>query len=203
MFHFLEYPFSRGYTHITSPDPYAVPDFDAGFMNDERDMVPMVWGYIKSRETARRMDAYAGEVANMHPFFSYDSPAKAKDLDLQTTNQYALPGNTTAGIQHGSWAQPLEEAEKKCDVASTVSSNRTNIRNELEYSNEDIKAIEEWVKRHVETTWHSLGTCSMAPKEGNSIVKHGVLDERLNVHGVQSLKVADLSICPDNVGCNT
>lgn len=43
----------------------------------------------------------------------------------------------------------------------------------------------------------------MAPREGNSIVKHGVLDERLNVHGVQGLKVADLSICPDNVGCNT
>lgn len=59
------------------------------------------------------------------------------------------------------------------------------------------------LQRHVETTWHSLGTCSMAPKEGNSIVKHGVLDERLNVHGVKGLKVADLSICPDNVGCNT
>jgi hypothetical protein len=43
----------------------------------------------------------------------------------------------------------------------------------------------------------------MAPKEGNSIVKHGVLDERLNVHGIKGLKVADLSICPDNVGCNT
>jgi alcohol oxidase len=38
----------------------------------------------------------------------------------------------------------------------------------------------------------------MAPREGNSIVKHGVLDERL-----KGLKVADLSICPDNVGCNT
>ena len=43
----------------------------------------------------------------------------------------------------------------------------------------------------------------MAPREGNSIVKHGVLDERLNVHGVKGLKVCDLSICPDNVGCNT
>jgi alcohol oxidase len=43
----------------------------------------------------------------------------------------------------------------------------------------------------------------MAPREGNSIVKHGVLDERLNVHGVKNLKVSDLSICPDNVGCNT
>lgn len=203
MFHFLEYPFSRGFTHITSADPYAVPDFDAGFMNDERDMVPMVWGYIKSRETARRMDAYAGEVANMHPFYSFDSAAKAKDLDLKSTNQYAKPGNLTAGIQHGSWTQPLEDAEIKCNMASTVSSNQKDMRHDLKYSDEDIKAVEEWVKRHVETTWHSLGTCSMAPKEGNSIVKHGVLDERLNVHGVQGLKVADLSICPDNVGCNT
>lgn len=65
MFHFLEYPFSRGSTHIKSADPYDSPDFDCGFMNDERDMVPMVWGYIKSRETARRMDAYAGEVETM------------------------------------------------------------------------------------------------------------------------------------------
>jgi alcohol oxidase len=34
----------------------------------------------------------------------------------------------------------------------------------------------------------------MAPRNGNSIVKHGVLDERLNVHGVKGLKVADLLI---------
>lgn len=73
MFHFLEYPFSRGSTHIKSADPYAAPDFDTGFMNDERDMVPMVWGYIKSRETARRMDAYAGEVQAM---VSLNSPDK-------------------------------------------------------------------------------------------------------------------------------
>lgn len=41
MFHFLEYPFSRGSTMITSPSAYDAPDFDAGFMNDKRDMAPM------------------------------------------------------------------------------------------------------------------------------------------------------------------
>ena len=45
----------------------------------------LVWGYVKSRETARRMDAYAGEVQSMHPFYAYDSPARAKDMDLLTT----------------------------------------------------------------------------------------------------------------------
>lgn len=43
----------------------------------------------------------------------------------------------------------------------------------------------------------------MAPREGNDIVEHGVLDPRLNVHGTRNLKVSDLSICPDKVGCNT
>jgi len=201
MFHFLEYPFSRGSTHITSADPYEAPDFDAGFMNDERDMAPMVWGYIKSRETARRMDAYAGEVQSMHPFYAFNSPARANDMDLATTKAYALPGNLTAGIQHGSWSMPLEAG--RAPKANMLNSNSQHVREDLKYTAEDIAHVEEWVKRHVETTWHSLGTCSMAPKEGNSIVKHGVLDERLNVHGVQHLKVADLSICPDNVGCNT
>jgi len=66
-----------------------------------RDMAPMVWGYIKSRETARRMDAYAGEVQSMHPFYAFDSPARALDMDLETTKAYAGPDNHSAGIQHG------------------------------------------------------------------------------------------------------
>ncbi len=44
---------------------------------------------------------------------------------------------------------------------------------------------------HVETTWHSLGTAAMKPRE-----EGGVVDKRLNVFGTQNLKVVDLSICP-------
>jgi alcohol oxidase len=202
MFHFLEYPFSRGFTHINSADPYESPDFDAGFMNDKRDMAPMVWGYIKSRETARRMSSYAGEVANMHPHFSFNSKARTQDLDLQTTKAYAGPNHLSAGIQHGSWTKALDPGEEA--ASNRLNSNKHENRPPLEYSKEDIEHIEKWVSRHVETTWHSLGTCSMAPREGNSIAPQGgVVDERLNVHGVKGLKVCDLSICPDNVGCNT
>lgn len=155
MFHFLEYPFSRGETHIVSPNPYEAPDFDAGFMNDERDMAPMVWGYIKSRETARRMEAYAGEVQNMHPTYAFNSKARAKDMDLLTTNAYALPGNLTAGIQHGSWSMPIEAG--KPSEPSMLNSNSQAVYEDLKYTREDIEHVEEWVKRHVETTWHSLG----------------------------------------------
>ena len=143
------------------------------------------------------MGAYAGEVTSFHPYFAYDSPARARDMDLATTNHYAGPNHITAGIQHGSWASPVDEGEPP--KVNFLNSSQQPFREPLKYTKEDIAEIEKWIQRHVETTWHSLGTCSMAPKEGNSIVKHGVLDERLNVHGVKGLKVADLSICPDNV----
>ncbi|KNG52080.1 gmc oxidoreductase [Stemphylium lycopersici] len=69
---------------------------------------------------------------------------------------------------------------------------------DLVYSKEDDKAIEQWLRENVNTTWHSLGTCKMAPRE-----KDGVVDKELNVYGVKGLKVADLSIPPQNVGANT
>ena len=69
---------------------------------------------------------------------------------------------------------------------------------DLVYSAEDDKAIEDWIRGNLNTTWHSLGTCAMRPKE-----KGGVVDADLNVYGVQGLKVADLSMVPENVGANT
>ncbi|KAF8419524.1 GMC oxidoreductase-domain-containing protein [Tirmania nivea] len=66
------------------------------------------------------------------------------------------------------------------------------------YTEEDNKVIEEWVKANFFVVWHWLGTAAMRPRE-----QGGVVDGNLNVYGVQGLKVADLSICPENVGANT
>ena len=68
----------------------------------------------------------------------------------------------------------------------------------LEYTAEDDKAIEKKVREILTTTWHSLGTCKIAPRD-----KKGVVDDNLNVHGLQHLKLADLSVPPENVGANT
>ncbi|KAK5630339.1 hypothetical protein RRF57_006054 [Xylaria bambusicola] len=67
-----------------------------------------------------------------------------------------------------------------------------------EYSAEDDEIIEKWIRERINSTWHPIGTCKMAPRD-----KHGVVDPALNVYGVQCLKVADLSISPHNVGANT
>ncbi|KDQ20453.1 hypothetical protein BOTBODRAFT_169207 [Botryobasidium botryosum FD-172 SS1] len=69
---------------------------------------------------------------------------------------------------------------------------------DIQYSDDDEKALEAHIRNFVTTAWHSLGTCSMKPRE-----KGGVVDSNLNVYGVEGLKVADLSICPGNVAANT
>lgn len=69
---------------------------------------------------------------------------------------------------------------------------------DLEYSDEDDRVLETWLRANVNTTWHSLGTCRMAPRDEN-----GVVDAALNVYGVEGLKVVDMSIVPGNVAANT
>lgn len=69
---------------------------------------------------------------------------------------------------------------------------------DIQYTPEDDAAIEQWVRENVATTWHSISTAKMAPRE-----EYGVVDKDLNVWGTKGLKIADLSIPPENVGANT
>ncbi|KAK4925225.1 hypothetical protein LTR49_007763 [Elasticomyces elasticus] len=68
----------------------------------------------------------------------------------------------------------------------------------IQYTAEDDKAIEQKIREIVSTTWHSLGTCKIAPRE-----KKGVVTPELSVHGITNLKLADLGVVPENVGANT
>jgi len=185
MFQYLEYPASRGKIHISSPDPYKEPTFDSGFMNDKADFAPIRWSYKKTREIARRMDAFRGELTSHHPHFHPASDAAARDIDIKTAKEM-MPNAFTVGIHMGTWHRPGEPY------------NADKVHDEIKYTKEDDMAIDDWIADHVETTWHSLGTCAMKPRE-----EGGVVDGRLNVFGTENLKCVDLSICPDNLGTNT
>lgn len=154
---YTAYPFSRGSIHITDKenviDGY---DFDTGFLNHPSDIKKQLWAYKMSREIARRLPYYKGELELGHPKF---------------------PEGSKAALGVG-----LEDA----------------IKTDIEYSAEDDAVIESWIRDNLNTTWHSLGTCQMRERE-----KGGVVDADLNVYGVSGLKVADLSMVPENVGANT
>lgn len=82
--------------------------------------------------------------------------------------------------------RPLFEVGKRGEVV------------DIEYDEEDDTEIDEFLRNRTETTWHSLGTNKMAPRE-----EMGVVDKSLNVYGATGLKVVDLSIASENVGANT
>ncbi|EPQ53030.1 alcohol oxidase [Gloeophyllum trabeum ATCC 11539] len=185
MFQYLEYPASRGKIHIQSTNPYKEPFFDSGFMNNKADFAPIRWSYKKTREVARRMDAFRGELTSHHPHFHPASAAATRDIDIKTAKEI-YPDGLTVGIHMGTWHRPSEPFDA------------SKVHEDIKYTEEDDKAIDDWVADHVETTWHSLGTCAMKPRE-----QGGVVDKRLNVYGTEHLKCVDLSICPDNLGTNT
>ena len=57
--------------------------------------------------------------------------------------------------------------------------------------------LAEWVRRSGESAYHPVGTCKMGRDP------MAVVDSRLRVHGLQSLRVVDASIMPTLVGGNT
>ncbi|KAJ7636186.1 GMC oxidoreductase [Roridomyces roridus] len=62
-------------------------------------------------------------------------------------------------------------------------------------SDEDIR---EYIKKYHWTTWHTIGSCSMLPKE-----KNGVVDPELKVYGTTNLRVVDLSVIPLHIAAHT
>ena len=52
-----------------------------------------------------------------------------------------------------------------------------------------------WIRANSETAYHPIGTCRMAPG--------GVVDDRLRVHGLTGLRIADASIFPTMPSGNT
>ena len=59
--------------------------------------------------------------------------------------------------------------------------------------------LEAYIRGNLATTYHPAGTCKM----GLSSDPMAVVDERLLVHGVTGLRVADASIMPNLIGGNT
>ena len=68
---------------------------------------------------------------------------------------------------------------------------------DIVYSAPDDEVLKKWVHARLAQNWHAIGTCKMAPRD-----KDGVVDGSLGVHGVEALKIADLSVVPVNLAAN-
>ncbi|KAH9920880.1 alcohol oxidase-like protein [Epithele typhae] len=79
---YLQHPASLGRLHITSAsDPSAPLDFYGGFLDDPADLALHTWAYKLSREFARRMPCYRGELVGAHPVFAPAATPRAQAHD--------------------------------------------------------------------------------------------------------------------------
>ena len=62
---------------------------------------------------------------------------------------------------------------------------------------DDYNATLDWARNNTASIYHPTGTCKMGQGKGT------VVDERLRVHGITGLRVADCSIMPEIVSGNT
>ena len=64
-----------------------------------------------------------------------------------------------------------------------------------------VKSDEEiltWIRNNSQTAYHPIGTCRMGPAGPTTVV-----DDKLKVHGLEGLRVADASIFPTMPSGNT
>ncbi|EJD41718.1 alcohol oxidase, partial [Auricularia subglabra TFB-10046 SS5] len=69
------YPAARGSIHSVSDDPKDAPKFVPGWLASKADVALLMWQYKVSREIARRMPCYRGELVEAHPAFAPTSEA--------------------------------------------------------------------------------------------------------------------------------
>ncbi|MBN9263234.1 MAG: GMC family oxidoreductase N-terminal domain-containing protein, partial [Hyphomicrobium sp.] len=55
-----------------------------------------------------------------------------------------------------------------------------------------------WIRNNSQTAYHPIGTCRMGPAGPNTVV-----DDKLKVHGIEGLRIADASIFPTMPSGNT
>lgn len=101
-------------------------------------------------------------------------------------------------------AEDLEVMVKGLKIARKVlacDAFKPHLREEIEpgehvQSDDDIR---EYIRNTITTIFHPAGTCKMGPDSDPM----AVVDDRLRVHGMEGLRVADCSIMPDIVSANT
>ncbi|KZT04394.1 GMC oxidoreductase [Laetiporus sulphureus 93-53] len=69
------------------------------------------------------------------------------------------------------------------------------IRDYLVPPSESDSDVNEFIRRYAQTSYHYSSTCRMAPEDGG-VHAGGVVDDRLQVHGVRGLRIADSSVFP-------
>ena len=124
------------------------------------------------------------------------------ELRLVSTDPNVQPSMDYHYLEEAWDRERLREAVRKC-VALLVGDSYGSIVNQrttpadADLANDE--TLDDWMLRNVSTSFHISGTCKMGVASDAS----AVVDQFLNVRGVEGLRVADASVMPDVTRANT
>jgi choline dehydrogenase len=113
------------------------------------------------------------------------------DLPLINPNFFSNPNDLNLMLDSVKFARTVIETKPLKDIVISEILPGININND-----EDLK---NYCKRTVKTNWHPVGTCKM----GSDKDSEAVLNDKLQVRGIDSLRVFDVSMMPNLVSGNT
>lgn len=181
----LTQPFSRGRIELASTDPEANPRITYGMFQDKRDVVAL-----------RRVTLFAMHLAERFGVSGYPHPAPIKfgpGMDLEyldalyaADKSHGSSGSASTSLDAGADAETKAPKRDKAWLLKT----QTQLR-ELKWRDVTDKDFDEYAKRTCVTSLHFSSTCrmSLGPEDG-------VVDQRLKVHGLRNLRIADASVFP-------
>ena len=176
-------PFSRGQVTLVSPEVRQYPLVEFNFVDDERDLARMKWGFRFV------VDLLSSE--SMRPLIGRPFPIRFTDR-LRRLNQ-----KTTANARKSAIiARLLDLSPAMSDFALAQ---LTGGAEPLDQLVADESRLAEHIRTNVAGTFHVSGTCRMGAADNPS----AVVDPVGRVHGVENLRVADASIMPVIPRANT
>jgi 5-(hydroxymethyl)furfural/furfural oxidase len=176
-------PFSRGQVTLVSPDARQYPFVEFNFVDDERDLARMKWGFRFV------VDLLASE--SVRPLIGRPFPVRFTDR-LRRLNQ-----KTTANA----WRSAI--IARLLDLSPAISdfalARLTGGAEPLDQLVADEEQLAGHIRTNIAGTFHVSGTCRM----GAANDAGAVVDTVGRVRGVESLRVADASIMPIIPRANT
>ena len=124
------------------------------------------------------------------------------ELRLVSTDPNVQPSMDYHYLEEAWDRERLREAVRKCAALLEGASYDGIVNQRTAPTDADLasdEALDDWMLRHVSTSFHISGTCKM----GVASDPMAVVDQFLNVRDVEGLRVADASVMPDVTRANT
>jgi 5-(hydroxymethyl)furfural/furfural oxidase len=176
-------PFSRGQVTLVSPDVRQDPLIEFNFVDDERDLARMTWGFRFV------VDLLGSE--SVRPLIGRPFPVRFTDR-LRRLNQ-----KTTANTWKSAIIARLLDLSPA--IGDFALAQLTGGAEPLDQLVADDVRLAEHIRTNVAGTFHISGTCRM----GVANDPNAVVDPMGRVRGVENLRVADASIMPVIPRANT